>query len=175
MFSWFRLSGSGWLGQHFSDGFSLLSDEMAGEILCEERIGFRAGHCFLHVVAMFVSRPGKGEQGGRKFHLRIIAAKLDGLLDEGVAVDAMSRISRVVAEPLLVGLGEIAHVKIVESGRRIGLQGLGACGQSGEELLCGGRIFASVEGGAAKGLHVDETVGSAARIVRVSVTSLEVS
>ena len=63
-----------------------------------------------------------------------LAAKPDGLLDEGVAVDTASRIVRRL-KPLLVGFGEIADVKIVESGRRTGLDRFRARSKPVEEIL----------------------------------------
>src|ERR1700736_457699 len=118
--SWLCLPCGTWLGQQFGDGLSLLAREMAGEISREERIGFRAGDGFLHMVAMFRSGTGKGEESGGKLHLGIIAAELNGLLYESVAVDSGGWILGIFAEPLFVGFREIARIKIVESRRRAG-------------------------------------------------------
>ena len=75
---------------------------------------------------MLRSGSGKSDERGGKFHLGIVAAKLDGLLDESVAVDALEQDSANRAKPLLVGLCEITDVEIVESGWRTGLHRLRA-------------------------------------------------
>src|SRR5580693_2243664 len=131
---------------------------MAGEILGEERVGFRSCQRFLDVVAMLLSWPGKGKERRGELHFGIIAAKPDSLLHESVAVDPASRILR-RRKPLLVGFREIARIKIVESGRSTGLRRFRARGEPSKEILCGGRVFAGVERGATKRFHVHEDTG----------------
>ncbi len=78
-------------GQEFGHRLGLGTDERAGEVLSQERVGLRAGDGFLGVLLMFVCRAGESDQRGGKFHLRIVstwggAAQGERLLDQGIAI-----------------------------------------------------------------------------------------
>ncbi len=80
-------------GQEFGHGLGLGTDETAGEVLGQERVGFCAGDSSLGVLVMFVCRAGESDQRGGKFHLRIVsilggAAQGESLLDQGIAIEA---------------------------------------------------------------------------------------
>src|ERR1700746_1808885 len=74
------------LRERFRHRLVLGAEEMRGEILSEQGIHLGARDRFLRVLGMFVAGPRQSDQSGGKFHLRIIAAERNGLLDHGVTI-----------------------------------------------------------------------------------------
>ena len=64
-----------------------------------------------HVILVIGFGTVEGDKGSREFHLRIWPAQADCLLDQAISVQTSGGIWFVFADPLLVGLDEIADVK----------------------------------------------------------------
>src|ERR1700685_3968063 len=115
---------------------------MARQIAGEQWIALRTGQGLLDVNAVFRSGAGKSDERCRKFHLGIVAAKKRSLLHPRVAVETGGGIA-FFAEPLSVGLREIAGVEASES---VGVSGgvgiVRASDEFDEQFFCGARIRA---------------------------------
>ena len=91
--------------------------KIGGQVLGEKRIVAGAGHCLPSMFTVIALRAREGNESRSEFHLRILAAQSDGFLDPGVSVKTGRGIGFGFADPLLLGLDEIADVKPCQSFR----------------------------------------------------------
>src|SRR3984885_1808269 len=155
-FSRLRLGCWSVVTEQLGNRLALRTDEVARQIAGKQRIGLCAGYGFLDVIAMFCSGAGKRDQRGRKFHLGIIAADSECLLDPRVAIEARGRIA-VFDEKLAVGFGEITSVEAREAvGVSGGIGVIRTDNELREQFFRGARIISSVQGCAAQRFHVHE-------------------
>src|SRR6266478_10192284 len=111
---------------------------MGGKISGEERIVFRTGDGFLRVLLVLGGGNVECDDCGGKFHLRIVAAELNGFVHEGVAIEALRWIRSVLMDPLKLfkGFGEIAEVEESKRrGRRVLRGGIGTRHELDEKVL----------------------------------------
>ena len=85
--------------------------EVGGQILSEKRIILRSVYRLPRMLAMITFPPIEGDQSSREFHLWILAAQAEGLLYPGISAKPSRGIWFALANPLLVGLGQIADIE----------------------------------------------------------------
>src|SRR5438034_11327995 len=78
--------------EHSADRVAFVAAEVSSKVRREERVSLRAGDGLLDVLLVAGVMAFQADQGGRELHLRVGAAKADGFLNPGVAVEAARRI-----------------------------------------------------------------------------------
>ena len=134
---------------------------------CAARLRARSGSVFAPAMAFCAcsvlvgSGTGEGDEGGGEFHLWIVTAKMNGVLDEHVTVETLRAESmRILLSHSLVGLrrdsrGRKRRVRLRASWRKNRRER----SMLDEQLFGGKWDLCGVESGAAKSFHVDEDGG----------------
>ena len=78
--------------EHSADRVAPVAAEVSSKVRREEWICLRARYGFPHVLVVVRLLVLQTDQCGCELHLRVEAAKADGFLDPGVAVEAARRI-----------------------------------------------------------------------------------
>ena len=127
--------------------------EVRAQVLGEKRIVLRACPRVTDVLLVIAFGSFQSNEGSREFHLGILPAQADGILDQSISVNACGGIGFARSEPLFVRFGEKAEVELRESRGTPGIGMIRLLSQPRDELFCRLWILAGVNCGAPEGFH----------------------